>query len=184
MFNTLNSIYSLALKRSEQTPDAIIKLSELMRYMLTECTSTLVDLTKEVDVLYHYVALEKVRFADRVDIITEVHGDLIDKKIPPLLLMPFLENSFKHGANERMEQAWISMTLHVAGSQLEFKLMNGKPENNESQVLSSRLGLMNVQRRLHLLYPGSHELRITEDDDTYIISLTIDLDRVKIPELT
>jgi Histidine kinase len=182
LFNTLNSIYSLALKKSDYTPEAILKLSQLMRYILTECNNTTIELPKEVQVLHHYIDLEKNRFGNRLDISLNIQGDIYNNRIPPLLLMPFLENSFKHGANEMTEQAWISMDLDVDGHLLKFKLINGKPRENVTGKDSSQIGLFNVQRRLALLYPNAHELRITNDDDTFVVVLTIHLDKVKLPD--
>jgi len=182
MFNTLNSIYSLALKKSDYTPDAILRLSQLMRYILTECNNTTIELFKEVQVLHHYIELEKNRFGSRLDISLNIQGDIQNNRIPPLLLMPFLENSFKHGANEMTEQAWISMDLEVEGSMLKFKLINGKPHEEPDNKESAHVGLLNVQRRLELLYPDAHELRITKDADTFVVALTIQLHKVKLPD--
>lgn len=182
MFNTLNSIYSLALKKSEHTAGTILKLSQLMRYMLCECDHTLVDLKREIEILYHYIELEKSRFTDRLDMVINMQGDFGGMRIPPLLLMPFVENSFKHGVNEMTEQAWISLDLRVEANQLKFKLMNGKPETGDISGHSSYVGLVNVQRRLNLLYPGTHELRITQDGDIFIVNLMLQLDCVKVPE--
>jgi LytS/YehU family sensor histidine kinase len=99
-----------------------------------------------------------------------------------LLLMPFLENSFKHGANEVTEVAWISLDLNVSLPVLTFKLINGKPAENSKAKDSFLVGLINVQRRLQLLYPDSHELRITEDPDTFIVVLVIQLDKLRLPD--
>ncbi len=153
-----------------------------MRYMLTECNGAVVDLYKEIQVLHHYIDLEKTRFTDRLDITVNIQGDIRNKNIPPLLLMPFVENSFKHGANEMIEQAWISLDLTVEASQLKFKLINGKSEEFAALNESPHVGLLNVQRRLELLYPNAHELRITEDADTFVVGLTLQLDRVKLPD--
>lgn len=184
MFNTLNSIYSLALKKSDYTAESILKLSQLMRYILTECNSvTTIELEKEVQVLHNYIELEKNRFGNRLDLTINIQGDIQNNKIPPLLLMPFLENSFKHGANEMIEQAWISMDLDVDGSLLKFKLINGKPDENHNAKDSSHVGLLNVQRRLELLYPNAHELRFTEDSDTFVVMLMIQLDKIKLPDV-
>lgn len=181
MFNTLNSIYSLALKKSDETPEAILKLSKLMRYILTDCTKVTVDLNKEAEVLLHYIELEKSRFAERLDISVNIKGDLEKYTIAPLLLLPFLENSFKHGANEMIEQAWISLDLQVNGSTLKFKLINGRAidHNNPNSI---HMGLQNVKKRLQLLYPNAHELRITEDADTFVVSLLIELGSIKLIE--
>jgi len=98
------------------------------------------------------------------------------------LLMPLLENSFKHGANQMTEHAWISMDLAVERSLLKFKLINGKPNDATSFNESSGVGLKNVQRRLELLYPNAHELRISKDDDTFVVVLTVALDKIKSPD--
>jgi sensor histidine kinase YesM len=182
MFNTLNSIYSLALKKSENTADAIIRLSNLMRFILTECNSPTIELQKEVEILCNYIELEKARFGKRLDISLNVSGDVQNTAVPPLLLMPFLENSFKHGANEVTEVAWISLDLNVSLPVLTFKLINGKPAENSKAKDSFLVGLINVQRRLQLLYPDSHELRITEDPDTFIVVLVIQLDKLRLPD--
>jgi len=181
MFNTLNSIYSLALKKSDRTPEAVLKLSQLMRYMLTDCRGAVIELYKEIQVLYSYIDLEKERFGSRLDMTVNVQGDLQRPYIAPLLLLPFLENSFKHGANEMIEQAWISLDLSVHHSVLKLKLVNGRTDENSSPDNSAHVGLLNVKKRLELLYPNSHELRITEETDLFVVSLTIELDKIKIP---
>lgn len=182
MFNTLNSIYAMAMKKSEYTPEAILKLSQLMRYMLTECNNPTIELQREVQILHHYMALEKERFGKRLDININVGGDIEKNTIAPLLLMPFLENSFKHGADEMTELAWISVDLRVRGTILEFKLINGKPELPVNSENSSQVGLLNARKRLSLLYPGVHDLRITDDTDAFIVMLMIQLDKIKLPE--
>ncbi|MGC3945908.1 MAG: histidine kinase [Chryseolinea sp.] len=182
MFNTLNTIYSFALSGSEKTPQAILELSQLMRYMLTECTKPMVDLQREIQILKDYIQLERERFGSRIDISVDCSGDIDNKQIPPLLLMPFVENSFKHGASQMIEQAWISLTLTVKDDVLKFKLINGKSEENLN-VKSSNLGLVNVKRRLRLLYPDAHDLRINEDNDTFVVNLTIQLNKISFPEV-
>src|SRR5688572_6862360 len=183
MFNTLNSIYALALKKSDYTPEAIIKLSQLMRYILTDCNATAIDLSKEVEVLNNYIALEKSRFGKRLDITVNVQGSIANKMIAPLLLLPFVENSFKHGTSEVIEQPWISMDLRVSDDTLNFKLINGKARSKTSSITSPAVGLMNVKKRLALLYPDAYKLILTEDDDTYIASLMLTLGNIKSPAL-
>ena len=182
MFNTLNSIYSLALKKSDHTAEAIIKLSNLMRFILAECNSSTIELEKEIEVLSNYIELEKARFGKRLEISINVSGDVQQTEVPPLLLVPFLENSFKHGANEMTDLAWISLDLHVDLPLLTFKLVNGKPAENPKAKDSFLVGLVNVQRRLQLLYPNGHELRITEDPDTFVVVLVIQLDKLRLPD--
>jgi LytS/YehU family sensor histidine kinase len=181
MFNTLNSIYSLALKKSDDTPEAILKLSKLMRYILTDCTKVTVELNKEVEVLLHYIELEKSRFGSRLDISVNIKGDIDKHSIAPLLLLPFLENSFKHGANEMIEQAWITLDLQINETALRLKLINGRAIDHNNPN-SMHMGLQNVKKRLQLLYPNAHELRITEDADTFVVSLAIELGSIKLIE--
>lgn len=181
MFNTLNSIYSMALKNAAQTPDAILKLSNLMRYMITECQQPAIDLVKEIQILTTYMELEKSRLGERLDQAWDIKGDIGNQKIAPLLLLPFIENSFKHGAYVTTEQGWLSMEIAVAGSELTFRLINGKAAGAGSNGHDPGTGLNNVKKRLALLYPESHELRITEDDETYIVLLKLSLDRIVLP---
>jgi sensor histidine kinase YesM len=175
VFNTLNSIYSLALKGSDRTPGAILKLSDLMRYMFTECSGPSISLSREAEMLRSYIDLARSRYNERIDIQVNIQGNLSDKEIAPLIFLPFVENSFKYGANEMLEDAWISIDLSVDNHILKFKVMNGKPQG--INTVSSGIGLRNVQKRLSMLYPDAHELRITEDDDSFIVVLTIDLER-------
>lgn len=178
MFNTLNSIYALSLKKSDETSAAILKLSQLMRYILTECKQSSVDLAKEVEILQHYIELEKSRFYNRMDMTINIRGDLTRDRIAPLVLLPFVENSFKHGVNEMIEQAWISLDLEVSDHQLRFKLINGRAEGPVHPD-SVQVGLQNVKKRIGLLYPKAHELRITEDADTFVVSLVLQLNAIK-----
>jgi sensor histidine kinase YesM len=182
IFNTLNSIYSQSLKRSDEVPNSILKLSELLRYMFTECNQNVVPLENEIQVLNHYAALAKSRFTDRLDLAVNIRGDIEGKGIAPLLLLPFLENSFKYGTNEMLEDAWISLDLVVKDDVLKFKLINGKASSLDTQIVSSGIGLQNVQKRLDMLYQGSHRLRITEDEEMFIVQLTLKLDYIKLLE--
>ncbi|MEJ1239119.1 histidine kinase [Chryseolinea sp. T2] len=182
MFNTLNTIYSFALNKSDKTPQAILELSQLMRYMLTDCAKPLVELGREIQILRDYIQLERERFGPRLDISINCTGDIDNKIIPPLLLMPFVENSFKHGAGQMIEQAWISLDLTVKDDVLRFKLINGKPTEVHSKQ-SSLVGLLNVRRRLNLLYPQAHDLRISEDEDMFVVNLTLQLNKVTLPEV-
>lgn len=182
MFNTLNSIYALSLKRPEETSQAILKLSDLMRYVLTESTQQSIELKKEIEILQHYIELEKSRFDHRLDMTMNINGSINGQLIAPLLLLPFVENSFKHGANEMIDQAWISLDLHVEHDMLRFKLINGRSDTGDNPN-SAHVGLQNVKRRLNLLYPNAHELRIMEDADTFIVSLTLFLNGIRSVEV-
>jgi sensor histidine kinase YesM len=181
MFNTLNSIYSMALKDSSQSAEAILKLANLMRYLMAESKQNLVSLSEELIILNNYIEMEKNRFGERLHLMVNIHGDMEDKAIPPLLLLPFVENSFKHGTSQVEGQAWMSMDIQVKNDQLAFKLVNGKPqEPKRAKILSSGIGLKNVKRRLALLYPHGYDLRITEDETTFIVSMILPLNKINV----
>ncbi|MBS1660992.1 MAG: histidine kinase [Bacteroidetes bacterium] len=181
LFNTLNSLYSLTLERSLQAPQTVLKLSGLLRYILYECNVPQVSLTREVESITNYIELEKTRFGERLDLSLSFTGDIDNKTIAPLLLLPFVENSIKHGTGEQLDKSWIHLQLHVQGDTLTFRLINSK-EDTQSQSAPAHspyqnhgLGLQNVQRRLNLLYPGQHTLKLTSQEDTYQATLTLRL---------
>lgn len=183
MFNTLNSIYAMALNDSSKSAEAILKLANLMRYLMAESKQTVISLSEELLVLSHYIEMEKNRFGERLDLTVNVQGDINNKTIPPLLLLPFVENSFKHGTSQMEGVAWMSMDIQIKNDQLMFKLVNGKPEKPEQpDTRVSGIGLQNVRRRLSLLYETNHDLRITEDDSTFIVSLILPLNNVTTAE--
>lgn len=172
LFNTLNNLYALTMERSLQAPQAVLQLSALLRYMLYECNEPVADLMKEIEMLRTYIALEQFRFRERLDISMSFTGDMDSKHIAPLLLLPFVENSIKHGTGEHLDKSWISLHLHVEGDVLTFKLINSVEDRGEMLAGGSGLGLQNVRRRLNLLYPG-HQLKITAGEDTFLVSLSL-----------
>lgn len=178
MFNTLNSIYSMALLNSPNTAESIHRLSSLMRYMIAESHEPIVPLEQELHIIRTYIELEKGRLGDRLDHSINIQGPLAGNQIAPLLLLPFVENSFKHGAFESEDQGWMSLDISLKGDELFFKLINGK--NQLSSHPPSGIGLMNVKKRLELLYPQAHELRIKEDEETFVVSLRLQLNKVSI----
>ncbi len=170
LFNSLNSIYSLAYQRSETTPEAILKLSEIMRYMLYECNDNKVDLTKELQYLQNYIDLQKIRFGNQAFIDYKVDGIVQNQKIVPLLLIAFIENAFKHGvANNPLTP--IRLLIDVDAGHLHFYIQNKKHTNNRDEV--GGIGLNNVKRRLNLLYPGKYNLEIRDETDTYTVELSL-----------
>lgn len=180
LFNTLNSLYALTLKKSDKAPDIVIRLSEMMRYMLYECNDKQVELHKEVDYIKNYLELEKLRHSDAVQINFTIDGDIYDKEIAPLLFSPFLENAFKHGLNKHIEEGFIDVKLQIANKILKFRVRNSKPveKNINSEMndkISGGIGLQNVQRRLDLLYPDKHDLELKETDKIYEINLSLEL---------
>lgn len=178
LFNTLNNLYALTLKQSKDAPDVVLKLSDLLNYMLYECAADVVPIEKEIKLLKDYIALEKIRYGDRLNISFNVLGKSAGIKVAPLMLLPFVENSFKHGVSEEMDEAWVSIDLELKAEKLILKVENSKGKNNERDDqfnYKQGIGLKNVQRRLELLYSDSHNLEMHDSDDSFLIILTVDL---------
>lgn len=179
LFNTLNSLYALTLKKDDKAPDIVIKLSEMMRYMLYECNEPRVPLRKEINYLQNYLDLERLRQRKGIDIQLHVKGSVNDQMIAPLMLIPFLENSFKHGVNANIKDGFVIATLNVEPRAVHFILENSKGSVMPSQVHAGRpsggIGLVNVRRRLDLLYKDKYDLNIRESPGTYAVHLDLDL---------
>lgn len=170
LFNSLNSIYSLAYQKSDTTPEAILKLSEIMRYMLYDCNDNKVELSKELQYLHNFIDLQKIRFGNKAFINFEVHGEVDDQHIVPLLLISFIENAFKHGvANDPASP--ISLKINLSEGNLYFFIQNKKHMHNRDA--SGGIGLINVKRRLDLLYPSKYKLEIRDENDTYTVQLSL-----------
>jgi len=184
LFNTLNNIYSFALHKSPKAPDLILKLSSLLSYMLYDCRSDEVFLEKEVEILKNYIDLEKERYGNRIDISLNIEGDIKGKIIAPLLLLPFVENAFKHGTAEQLDKPWLSLDLVVAQNRMHCKIVNSKSET----VISNNggLGIENAKKRLMIFYPGCHEIKITNEDSYFVVSLSLLLkeDLSQVPVVT
>lgn len=179
LFNTLNNIYALSLKKSEQTQVIIEKLESLLHYMLYECKSDFVPLENEFTFANSYIALEKLRHKeDQITVTVNIKGGSKDKQIAPLLLINFLENAFKHGTKTSFGQSWINMDIETKDDTVHFKLQNSKPFNQHGQAITEYkggIGLKNVQRRLEILYPKRHQLTINNAKDKFEIDLIINL---------
>ena len=170
LFNTLNNLYHLARKRSEDTPDAILKLSDLLRFMLYECTTPRIRISQEVKVIRDYLELERLRYGDRLRADFQVEVDDEDQPIAPLLLLPFVENAFKHGASESRGETWVRIFLRVKNGRLDFSVENAKDPSDRE--ITEGIGLKNVKRQLELIYP-EHELRLDNQGDKFVVGLKI-----------
>ncbi|MDQ3846058.1 MAG: histidine kinase, partial [Bacteroidota bacterium] len=173
LFNTLNNIYSFSLQHSAKTPELILKLSSLLSYMLYDCKADEVPLEKELEVMKAYIALEKERYGNSLELSLNIEGDIKDQFIAPLLMLPFLENAFKHGTSEQLERPWLSVDIAVKGHALRCKIANSK--NEFVPVSENGIGIQNVKKRLQFLYPGKHELKINDEGDFFVVSLLIEL---------
>ena len=182
LFNTLNNIYSFSLTQSPLAGALVQKLSDMLNYMIHECEQPLVTLEKEIKLVHDYIGLEKVRYGNRLDMQVEINGDQENKLIAPLLLIPFVENCFKHGASVMRGQQWIKLSITIKEDHLDFKLSNSKPPDTLGTNSKKGIGLANVQKRLQLLYPEKHFLKIESTDDIYFVQLQINLHKAPVLE--
>lgn len=182
LFNTLNNIYSFSLNQSPQAGTLVQKLSDMLNYMIHECKEPLVPLEKEIKLIRDYMGLEKVRYGNRLDMQVEINGDYNNKMIAPLLMIPFVENCFKHGASVMRGQQWIKLNIIINENELDFKLSNSKPSVISSTNNKKGIGLANVQKRLQLLYPDRHLLKIETTNDSYSVHLKVNLQHFQIAE--
>ncbi len=178
LFNTLNSLYALTLKKSDKAPEIVIKLSEMMRYMLYECNEKRVLLSNEVHYIQNYLDLERLRHGSKVDISFEATGHISDQQIAPLMFIPFIENSFKHGLTNQLERGFVNIRLHVEKQDIDFFIENNKPNalpHQDHHRRSGGIGLVNVRRRLDILYPRQYSLEIYDNPKTYAVQLKMHL---------
>lgn len=172
LFNSLNNIYSLAYQKSDKTADAILKLSEIMRYMIYESNDSWADLSREVEYLNSYVELQRLRFKDGAAVEINIQGEIDGQKIVPLILISFVENAFKHGvANDHQDP--IKINIIANQKILHFSVSNKKNKTNKDAM--GGVGLNNVERRLQLLYPDRYKLNIVNSATHYTTELMLDL---------
>lgn len=180
LFNTLNNLYAYTLERSHKAPEIVLKLSSLLRFMIYESTAAQIPLNKEIALLQAYIQLEQLRYGDRLDVSFSCRGDMDSRQIAPLLLLPFLENAFKHGTSKQIDQCWLSFDLNVHGSTMQFKLVNSvDKDENDKPSTTGGLGLQNVRRRLDLLYKGRYRLEVQQQEEVFIVSLQLQLSMVE-----
>jgi two-component system LytT family sensor kinase len=175
IFNVLTNLVSLARKRSEQLEPQLIKLSELMRYILYESDERKVSLSKELEYLKSYIDLQELRFGEDVaiDLDVQIPGPELQRNIEPMLLIPFVENAFKHGIG--IDQPFIEIRLESHEGVLKFEVRNKFSAGEETKDISSGIGLENVRSRLTLLYPKEHSLVIKKENNLFTIYLTLKL---------
>ena len=173
LFNTLNNIYGLARKKSDDTAEVVMKLSKLLRFMLYETNKPYISIEDELRVMEDYIELEKIRYNQRLKIDFMKTIDNQHEPIAPLILLPFVENAFKHGAGETINESFISIIIQLQQGNLYFSVENSKSEDNAS-VIIEKIGLSNVRRQLELMYP-EHRLSIENHDSTFKIVLELNL---------
>lgn len=174
LFNVLTNLVSLARKKSDQLEPSLIMLSDLMRYMLHDSVGKKIPLTDEINYLKSYIELQKLRFGDDIKIIShfDVNGKEESLTIEPMLLIPFVENAFKHGTGW-IEDPFIHIRLMTVNNQLMFDIKNKCSETTDTGYPDSGIGLANVSSRLNILYPNTHTLTIDKMDNIFHVQLTI-----------
>ncbi|MFU8844829.1 MAG: sensor histidine kinase [Bacteroidales bacterium] len=181
LFNTLNNIYSMAQLQSEKTPDAIHRLSEMLRYVIYDCNEKFVPLEKEIQYLRSYIELQLLRDEKMNKVRYSFKSIDPGALIAPMLLIPFIENSFKHWKIDDPEDSYIDIDVQTSKSQLHFRIENTKPGWNTKLSPGSGIGLENVRKRLNLIYPGKHKLVIQDSTRIYKVELNIDLHENQMP---
>lgn len=179
LFNTLNNIYSLALQKSDLTADSILKLTELLDYLVYQANKEKVALSKEVELLKSYLDLEKLRYGDKLQLNADFSAINENIKVSPLILLPFVENCFKHGGAAGNGIFWINLKLKVYNGKFVFNIENSKKKKKDATV-NGGLGLENIRQRLALIYPKSHRMKIDEGEDFFGVRLEVIYNHEKI----
>lgn len=173
LFNTLNNLYTLSLEKSDVAPEVIEKLSGILDYMLYGCEEKYVAIEKEIKLIENYLALEQIRYEDRVVISFKNSVDE-NVKIAPLLLLTFIENAFKHGVSQELAMATVDISIALDSEDIIFTIMNTKPAGAiEKPLHKKRIGLTNIEKQLALLYPNEHHLSIDNSDKIYNVILKL-----------
>lgn len=172
LFNTLNNIYSLVYSKSDEAPEAVMKLSSIMRYMLYDSNTDIVPLNKEIEYLNCFIELQQLRITQKGFVEMAVHGSMEKRTIAPMVLIPFVENAFKHG--DKNHEPGIVIRLELKPDRMVFMVENFIRQNTSSiQEESGGFGLQNIKRRLGLLYPDKHKLTIAKGDEKFKVELII-----------
>lgn len=172
LFNTLNTIYSLAIQKAENTPEAVVKLSGMMRYVISDASNDFVSLEKEINYISDYIELQRIRFGDTVKIDFNPGAHTSGPQIAPLILIPFIENAFKFGVNAEKD-SFIGIDIQLSGQELHMKVYNKKVGNLSGNGTVSGLGISNAKHRLELLYPDKYRLLIDNMENEFTVELFI-----------
>lgn len=177
IFNTLNNIYMLSLKSSPQTSEMIYRLSALLSYMLYDSKRQFIEVEKELDYIKNYINLEKIRYGERLDVQLTVFNNRQTLYVPPLLFLPLVENAFKHGVSNAVDDSWVHIDVSLKKKTLIFKIENSvSSEKYEPNGFGNGLGLENLRRRLDILYPNRHELKLINDECSHLAILKLNFE--------
>lgn len=174
LFNTLNSIYSLARDRSEKTADTVLRLSDILRYVLFGTESKLTTIDNETTIIDQFIELEKIRYQDSLIVQIEKNIDNPNQEIPPLLLLPIVENAFKHGVSQTIKDPFIFVKIFLSGSILSFKVENSREPLENPEPIKENIGLRNLRRQLELMF-ADHRLDVESKKSQFIVEMRINL---------
>ncbi|MBT29273.1 MAG: hypothetical protein CMO01_06390 [Thalassobius sp.] len=175
LFNSLNSAYTLAYIKSDDAPEVILRLSNMLRYLIYECDADKVPVSKEITYIENYIAIQKIRLDNPDNINVSFQIDNSSLMVEPMLFIPFIENSFKHSYIENSEKGWIDILLNVNDKNIEFIVRNSLPEKEFSKDKVGGIGLENVKRRLELLYHKDHKLIVEKREKEFFVQLNISI---------
>jgi LytS/YehU family sensor histidine kinase len=182
LFNTLNNLFAHTIKNSNESPNIVLKLSDLLRFMIYESRCEFIPLDHEIQLLKNYIELEKLRHEKDLEISFTTSGEMNNKMIRPLLLLPLVEFAFKQATSEGVSQKWISLNIHSEDNKLQFNLTNSMLTGDKDLAIA-RLGIENVRKRLEMLYPSEYSLSISEDEDMNRIRMELTLtDALTLPQ--
>lgn len=179
LFNTLNNIFSKTQTESPDGSRMIMSLSDMLRYILYEGQKPLVPLKQELMMISEYINLEKLRYGNKLDVHKLTPDKMHGIYIAPLLLLPFVENCFKHGASNILQNPWINLTIELKDTTLVMKLMNGKTALKDNDQNRTGIGINNVRQRLELLYKNKYDLQIREEEEVFVVDLKVELIRME-----
>jgi LytS/YehU family sensor histidine kinase len=183
LFNTLNNIYSKAQTESPGSAKMILELSHILRFVMDEGKLGSIPLENELQMIRDYINLEKMRYDEKLDLHFSFPSNTGNIHIKPLLLLPFVENCFKHGTSQLLRNPWINLKMELKENILFVKIMNGKKDNIREHKGRAGTGIRNVKQRLELLYKDKHDLQISEDEDVFVVNLRIELERKQVDEV-
>ncbi|MEP3210019.1 MAG: sensor histidine kinase [Maribacter sp.] len=176
LFNTLNNLYALTLSKSDLAPVVVLKLSDLLDFILYQGNQSAIPISKEIELIQGFIELETLRYGEKIAVDFNYNAADNNLQIPPLLLLPLVENAFKHGVSGSVEKAKIRIDLNVNPSHLNFEIYNTKPKSTAVKIQKGKgIGTANLQRQLALEYPNNHSFDIQETSEDYLVRLTVDL---------
>lgn len=178
LFNTLNNLYGLTLEKSDEAPNLVLRLSEILDYILYRCNEKTVLLSEEIHNLKNYIEIEKIRYSDKLKLEVSFPDNTNNFNIAPLIILPFVENAFKHGVSKYPGMASVKIKTTLAENNLIFNIKNTKNPIIEKEENDSKgIGLNNVKKRLNLMYPGKYILSINNESETFSVNLTLQLEK-------